>query len=145
MDPVGPLARLRAPKGRNPPFGLAPQAPFRKPKGPLALVIVLPGIVLESGAGAFVLLVAPNPVVDSCSFDSPPDIGDTRPLPLQTPGSGRSTYTGRVPYRKGGQMHDKCPETKPRNTAKIRSDLRSKGDTDRGIDRGRMSKYANSI
>ena len=75
--------RFRAPKGRNPPFGLAPQAPFRKFRGFLALVIVL-GTVLESGAS--VLLVAPNPVANSRSLYIPPDIGD---VPVQAPGPGR--------------------------------------------------------
>ena len=78
--------RFRAPKGRNPPIGLAPQAPFRKFRGFLALVIVL-GAVLESGAS--VLLVAPNPVANSCSLDSPPGIGD---VPVQAPGPGRSKH-----------------------------------------------------
>ena len=83
--------RFRAHKGRNPPFFLAPQAPFRKFQGFLALVIVyvyvrtcMLGIVLESGAS--VLLVAPNPVASSCSLDSPRDIGD---VPVQAPGPGR--------------------------------------------------------
>ena len=52
----------------------------------MALVIVL-GIVLESGAS--VLLVAPNPVANSCSFESPPGIGD---VPVQAPGPGRSKH-----------------------------------------------------
>ena len=42
------------------------------------------GIALESGAS--VLLVAPSPVANSCSLDSPPGIGD---VPVQAPGPGR--------------------------------------------------------
>ena len=44
---------------------------------------------------------------------------------------------------------DKCPETNPRNTAKKRNDLRSKGDTDRGIVTDcqivKIRNFANSI
>ena len=65
------------------PFGLAPQAPFRKFKGFLALMIVL-GTVLESGAS--MLLVAPNPVANSCGLDSPPGVPD---VPVQALGPGR--------------------------------------------------------
>ena len=70
---------IRARKGHNPPFGLAPQVPLLKSRGFLALVIVL-GITLESGAS--VLLVVPNcnPVAYSCGLDSRPDIGD---VPVQ--------------------------------------------------------------
>ena len=46
-------------------------------------MIVL-GTVLESGAS--VLLVAPNPVANSCSLESTPGIGD---VPVQAPGPGR--------------------------------------------------------
>ena len=45
-------------------------------------MIVL-GIVLESGAS--VRLAAPNPVANSCSLDSPPDVGD---VSVQAPGLG---------------------------------------------------------
>ena len=86
MDLAGPLGIPRTisrSQGSQSPFGLAPQAPFRKFQGFLALAIVL-GIVLESGAS--VLLVAPNPVANSRSLDSPPDIGD---VPVQAPGPGR--------------------------------------------------------
>ena len=51
-------------QGSQSPFGLAPQAPFRKFQGFLALVIVL-GIVLESGASVLLVAIAPNPVANS--------------------------------------------------------------------------------
>ena len=55
-------------------------------------MIVL-GIVLESGAS--MLLVAPNPVVNSCGFkpelDSPPDVGDVH-VPVHAPGPGRCEH-----------------------------------------------------
>ena len=38
--PRNPKYDFRAPKGRNNPFGRAPQAPFRKLQGVLALMIV---------------------------------------------------------------------------------------------------------
>ena len=65
----GPLARFRAPQGRNPSAGLAPQAPFRNFWAPVtcACAIVL-GIVLESygvfalgGPSRFAPRVAPWP------------------------------------------------------------------------------------
>ena len=82
MKRISPI-RFRAPQGRNPPFGLAPQAPLTKFEGSLALVIVL-GIVLESGVS--MRLAAPNPVANSRSLDSPPDVGD---VAVQAPGPGR--------------------------------------------------------
>jgi hypothetical protein len=91
LDLAGPLGIPRTisrSQGSQSPFGLAPQAPFRKFQGFLALVIVL-GIVLVHESDAYVLLVAPNPVctvANSCSLDSPPGIGD---VPVQAPGPGR--------------------------------------------------------
>ena len=84
--PIGFPRTIPRPPGPKFPPCLAPQAPFRKFRGFLALVIVL-GTVLESGAS--VLLVAPNPVANSCSFESPPGIGD---VPVQAPGPGRSKH-----------------------------------------------------
>ena len=77
---------FRAPKSRNPPFGLAPQAPCRKFQGFLALVIdVVLGIVLESGAGASMRMAVPIPVADLCGLESPPGIDD---VPVQAPWPG---------------------------------------------------------
>ena len=91
MDLAGPLGTPRTishPQGPQSPFGLAPQAPFRKFQGPLALaiaaIVYVLGIVL--GSGASVLLVAPSPVANSRSLDSPPGIGD---VPVQAPGPDR--------------------------------------------------------
>ena len=90
QGPSESRARFRAPKGRNPPFGLAPQAPrpFRKRhghagqlQGPLALVSVLAmGVALGSGVSLW--MAAPGPAAYACGLDCPPGAGD---VPVQAP------------------------------------------------------------
>ena len=83
QGPWGSHVRFRAPQGRNPPFDLAPQAPYRNFQGFLALAIVL-GAVLESGA--CLRLAAPNPVASLFGLAGPPNAGDVL---VQAPGPGR--------------------------------------------------------
>ena len=90
LPPFGPgrapgdLTYDSAPQqGRNSPFALAPQAPFRKFQGFLALAIVL-GTVLEPGT--CLRLAAPNPVASLFGLAAPPNAGD---VPVQAPGPDR--------------------------------------------------------
>ena len=89
--------RFRTPQGRNPSFGLAPQAHLRKAQGFLALVVMIAlGIVLGSGTFVRLALAAPSPVANSCGLDSPPGVGV---VPMQAPGPGRPQH----PVQAGAQ------------------------------------------
>ena len=52
---------------------LAPEAPFRKSQGPVALAIALRAVL---GSGASLWLAVPNAIAGPLGLAGPPDVGD---------------------------------------------------------------------
>jgi hypothetical protein len=80
--PIGFPRTIPRPPGPKFPPCLAPQAPFRKFQGFVALAIVL-RTVLESGVPLW--LAVPNAMAESLGLAGPPDVGD---VPVEAPGPG---------------------------------------------------------
>ena len=91
MLPEGPKGFPRTiprPPGPQCPPGLAPQAPFRKFQGFVALAIVL-RTALRLGSGVPLCLAVPNAMAESPDLAGPPDpdVGD---VPVEAPAPAAS-------------------------------------------------------